>query len=137
MHLLLLPTTLLIALTSLTLAIVTCLKGGQSPTAAWTNAASEKCIWIGVLGSNHGTNAAGGEYIFCLFPSLPNLTHFSFSTKSRLDVQFQKHDSIMISFTKVLRLQNIKYEVLFLCVSYPSIHQCISSSAIQPQCCLF
>lgn len=40
---------------------VTCLAVGASATATWTNAAGQSCSFVGVVGSNYGTNAAGGE----------------------------------------------------------------------------
>lgn len=42
---------------------VTCLTVGASATATWTNAAGQRCSFVGVVGSNYGTNAAGGEYV--------------------------------------------------------------------------
>jgi len=40
---------------------VTCLTVGASATATWTNAAGQSCSFVGVVGSNYGKNAAGGE----------------------------------------------------------------------------
>lgn len=40
---------------------VICLMVGSRATATWTNAAGKKCTFTGVIGSNYGTNAAGGE----------------------------------------------------------------------------
>lgn len=42
---------------------VTCLDIGVSATATWTNSAGQTCTYTGVVGSNYGTNAAGGEYV--------------------------------------------------------------------------
>lgn len=38
---------------------VTCLKVGATATATWTNSAGQICSFIGVVGSNYGTNSAG------------------------------------------------------------------------------
>jgi hypothetical protein len=40
---------------------VTCLTVGASATATWINAAGQTCTFVGVVGSNYGKNAAGGE----------------------------------------------------------------------------
>lgn len=40
---------------------VTCLKVGASAKATWTDSAGKTCTYTGVVGSNYGTNAAGGE----------------------------------------------------------------------------
>lgn len=42
---------------------VTCLTVGATATATWTNAAGQTCTYAGVVGSNFGENAAGGEYV--------------------------------------------------------------------------
>ena len=42
---------------------VTCLAIGASATATWTNEAGESCTFVGVVGSNYGENAVGGEYV--------------------------------------------------------------------------
>jgi hypothetical protein len=38
---------------------VTCLKVGATATATWTNSAGQRCSFVGVVGSNYGTNSAG------------------------------------------------------------------------------
>lgn len=40
---------------------VTCLKLGASAKATWTNSAGKTCTYTGIVGSNYGTNSAGGE----------------------------------------------------------------------------
>lgn len=40
---------------------VTCLALGASAKATWTNSAGQTCTFTGVVGSNYGTNSAGGE----------------------------------------------------------------------------
>lgn len=42
---------------------VTCLTVGSTATATWTNSAGQTCSFTGVVGSNYGTNSAGGEYV--------------------------------------------------------------------------
>lgn len=42
---------------------VTCLKVGATATATWTNAEGQTCTFSGVVGSNYGENASGGEYV--------------------------------------------------------------------------
>lgn len=42
---------------------VTCLKIGATATATWTDADGKTCTFSGVVGSNYGENAAGGEYV--------------------------------------------------------------------------
>ncbi len=37
-------------------ASVTCVKVGATATAQWTNEAGEACTWVGIVGSNFGTN---------------------------------------------------------------------------------
>lgn len=46
---------------------VTCLTVGATATATWTNSAGETCTFSGVVGSNYGENAVGGEYAFFSF----------------------------------------------------------------------
>lgn len=41
---------------------ITCLTPGSTATATWTNSAGQTCTYTGVVGSNYGTNSAGGEY---------------------------------------------------------------------------
>ncbi|EAL87117.1 uncharacterized protein AFUA_2G00190 [Aspergillus fumigatus Af293] len=42
---------------------VTCLKVGAVATATWVNSAGQSCSFVGVVGSNYGTNSAGtGDY---------------------------------------------------------------------------
>ncbi|CAJ2501271.1 Uu.00g041240.m01.CDS01 [Anthostomella pinea] len=41
---------------------ITCLKVGATATAKWTNSAGQSCTFTGVVGSNYGTNSAGGDY---------------------------------------------------------------------------
>ncbi|PSR79538.1 hypothetical protein BD289DRAFT_485494 [Coniella lustricola] len=41
---------------------VTCVKVGATATATWTNSAGETCTFSGVVGSNYGENAVGGDY---------------------------------------------------------------------------
>ncbi|KAJ5355509.1 uncharacterized protein N7496_012721 [Penicillium cataractarum] len=42
---------------------VTCLNVGATATATWTNSAGQSCSFVGVVGSNYGTNSAGsGDY---------------------------------------------------------------------------
>lgn len=41
---------------------ISCLAVGSTATATWTNSAGKTCRFTGVVGSNFGTNAAGGEY---------------------------------------------------------------------------
>ncbi|KAL4876486.1 hypothetical protein BJY04DRAFT_222966 [Aspergillus karnatakaensis] len=41
---------------------VTCLTVGSTATASWTNSAGQRCTFTGVVGSNYGSNSAGGEY---------------------------------------------------------------------------
>ncbi|KAH1621110.1 hypothetical protein KXV95_003186 [Aspergillus fumigatus] len=51
---------------------VTCLKVGAVATATWVNSAGQSCSFVGVVGSNYGTNSAGtGER------SLANRTNLS------------------------------------------------------------
>lgn len=38
---------------------VTCLKVGAVATATWVNNAGQSCSFVGVVGSNYGTNSAG------------------------------------------------------------------------------
>lgn len=57
----------LISATPLDKRSITCVKVGATATASWTNAAGQKCTFSGVVGSNYGTNTAGGEYVI-LFP---------------------------------------------------------------------
>jgi hypothetical protein len=38
---------------------VTCLKVGAVATATWINSAGQSCSFVGVVGSNYGTNGAG------------------------------------------------------------------------------
>jgi hypothetical protein len=38
---------------------VTCLKVGATAIATWTNSAGQSCSFVGVVGSNYGTNSAG------------------------------------------------------------------------------
>lgn len=38
---------------------VTCLEVGTTATAIWTNSAGQSCSFVGVVGSNYGTNSAG------------------------------------------------------------------------------
>lgn len=40
---------------------VTCLKVGATATATWTNSAGQTCKFTGIVGSNFGENASGGE----------------------------------------------------------------------------
>ena len=42
---------------------VTCLTVGSTATATWTNSAGQTCSFTGVVGSNYGSNSAGGEYV--------------------------------------------------------------------------
>jgi hypothetical protein len=48
-------------MTSMTLASVTCVPVGSIATASWTNAAGQKCTFVGMVGDNYGMNAVGGE----------------------------------------------------------------------------
>ncbi|KAH6986499.1 hypothetical protein BKA56DRAFT_480145 [Ilyonectria sp. MPI-CAGE-AT-0026] len=42
---------------------ITCLQVGATATARWTNSAGQSCTFVGVVGSNYGTNSAGsGDY---------------------------------------------------------------------------
>ncbi|CAN8101514.1 unnamed protein product [Discula destructiva] len=41
---------------------VTCLSVDTSATATWTNAANQTCVFNGIVGSNYGENASGGDY---------------------------------------------------------------------------
>ncbi|KAI1638432.1 hypothetical protein F4809DRAFT_253262 [Biscogniauxia mediterranea] len=41
---------------------ITCLKLGATATATWTDSAGRACSFAGVVGSNYGTNDAGGDY---------------------------------------------------------------------------
>ncbi|KAF3761812.1 hypothetical protein M406DRAFT_333859 [Cryphonectria parasitica EP155] len=41
---------------------VTCLTVGATATATWTNAEGQTCTFKGVVGSNYGENASGGDY---------------------------------------------------------------------------
>lgn len=43
---------------------VTCLTVGSTATATWTNSAGQTCSFTGVVGSNYGSNSAGGEYAY-------------------------------------------------------------------------
>ncbi|KAB8293710.1 hypothetical protein EYC80_009195 [Monilinia laxa] len=54
---------LLLVMTTLAQASVTCVKVGATAKAIWTNSASQTCTWTGTVGSNFGTNAVnGGDY---------------------------------------------------------------------------
>ncbi|KAB8070966.1 hypothetical protein BDV29DRAFT_193635 [Aspergillus leporis] len=42
---------------------ITCLKVSVTATAKWTNSAGQSCSFVGVVGSNYGSNLAGdGDY---------------------------------------------------------------------------
>lgn len=41
---------------------ITCIAPGATATARWTNSAGKSCSFTGVVGSNYGRNAAGGDY---------------------------------------------------------------------------
>ncbi|KAI5927581.1 hypothetical protein F4810DRAFT_648406 [Camillea tinctor] len=41
---------------------ITCLKVGATAKASWTNNAGQACTFTGIVGSNYGTNNAGGDY---------------------------------------------------------------------------
>lgn len=42
---------------------ITCLDLGTTATASWTNSAGQTCSFVGVVGSNYGSNGDGsGEY---------------------------------------------------------------------------
>ncbi|KAL5041483.1 hypothetical protein BDW71DRAFT_201352 [Aspergillus fruticulosus] len=42
---------------------ITCLMGGSTTTATWTNSAGQMCMFSGVVSSNYSTNSAGeGDY---------------------------------------------------------------------------
>ncbi|KAL4933805.1 uncharacterized protein BDV17DRAFT_286616 [Aspergillus undulatus] len=41
---------------------VSCLTVGSTATATWTNSAGQTCMFTGVVGSNYGSNSAGGDY---------------------------------------------------------------------------
>ncbi|KAH7035848.1 uncharacterized protein B0I36DRAFT_238874 [Microdochium trichocladiopsis] len=41
---------------------ITCVAPGSTATARWTNAAGQACTFNGIVGSNYGKNAAGGDY---------------------------------------------------------------------------
>jgi hypothetical protein len=45
----------------LSLRSITCLKIGATATATWVNSVGQTCRFTGVVGSNYGVNAAGGE----------------------------------------------------------------------------
>ncbi|SMR43057.1 unnamed protein product [Zymoseptoria tritici ST99CH_1A5] len=49
-------------LAATTSAAITCLVVGQSATATWTDAAGRTCRFTGIVGSNYGSNSAGGSY---------------------------------------------------------------------------
>lgn len=43
---------------------ITCLEVGATATATWTNSDGQTCSFVGVVGSNYGTNSDGsGEYV--------------------------------------------------------------------------
>ncbi|KAI1331768.1 hypothetical protein F5Y16DRAFT_243491 [Xylariaceae sp. FL0255] len=44
---------------------ITCLDVGATATASWTDAEGRSCTFQGVVGSNYGTNAAGGDDANC------------------------------------------------------------------------
>ena len=52
-------------------ASVTCEKIGAIATASWTNAATQSCTWVGVVGSNFGTNKVNGGECVVLAPTTP------------------------------------------------------------------
>ncbi|KAI0594098.1 hypothetical protein F4775DRAFT_575273 [Biscogniauxia sp. FL1348] len=41
---------------------IACLAVGAPATATWTSSAGQTCRFAGVVGSNYGTNEAGGDY---------------------------------------------------------------------------
>ncbi|KAL2870548.1 uncharacterized protein BJX67DRAFT_377905 [Aspergillus lucknowensis] len=42
---------------------ITCLTVGSTATATWKNSAGQNCSFVGIVGSNYGTNSAGsGDY---------------------------------------------------------------------------